>query len=161
MNLFRAVYQFLIRNWVWIYPVFGTIYNYLKRTIKMERIGIFTPDQEKFIFQAFKSRIEIKNKFWNWLLKLVFKFGIKLIDNFGIDRIQEEWKKDLIPVIDAGINLEYEKTRRLVTDLLNKRIDFKNIDSETELRWFDSLTIFIASTIDCFVQKRRVQSFKN
>jgi len=151
MRLIRVLYQFLVRNWVWIYPAVETIYSYIKRIIKMERIGIFTPEQEKFIIEVLRVLIKDKNKFLSWIKIYALKWIVKGVDNLGLDRIKNEWKNDLIPIVDAGINKEYEKVRQLTTDLLNKRIDFKNIDEETELRFFDSLTKFIATTIDYFV----------
>jgi hypothetical protein len=156
MKFIRVLYQFIIRNWVWIYPVIETIYSYLKRTVKMERIGIFTPEQEKFITEVLKSFIKDKNKFMSWIKFFALKWIIKGVDNLGLDRIRNEWKSDLIPIVDAGMNKEYEKVRQLTTDLLNKKIDFKDINEETELRLFDSLTRFIAAAIDFFIQKQRI-----
>ena len=151
MRLIRVLYQFLIRNWVWIYPVVETIYLYIKRTIKMERIGIFTPQQEKVITEAMKVFIKPKNKFWGWIQAFGIKYLIKGIDNFGLDRIRGQWKTDLIPIIDAIWEKRYEQARQMITDLLNKRIDFRNIDEEIELRFFDSLTRFIATVLDYFI----------
>jgi hypothetical protein len=156
MKLIRVLYQFLVRNWVWIYPAIETIYSYLKRTVKMERIGIFTPEQEKFITEVLRSFIKDKNKFMSWIKFFALKWIIKGVDNLGLDRIRNEWKSDLIPIVDAGMNKEYEKVRQLTTDLLNKKIDFKDINEETELRLFDSLTRFIAAAIDFFTQKQRI-----
>lgn len=151
MRSIRVLYQFLIRNWVWIYPGFETIYLYLKRTIKMERIGLFTPTQEKIVTDALKAFVKPKNKFWGWVQAFGLKYLIKGIDNFGFDRIRGEWKTDLIPIIDAIWEKRYEQARQMITDLLNKRIDFKNIDEETELRFFDSLTRFVATALDYFI----------
>jgi len=156
MKLIRVLYQFLVRNWVWIYPAIETIYSYLKRTVKMERIGIFTPEQEKFITEVLRSFIKDKNKFMSWIKFFALKWIIKGVDNLGLDRIRNEWKSDLIPIVDAGMNKEYEKVRQLTTDLLNKKIDFKDINEETELRLFDSLTRFLAAAIDFFIQKQRI-----
>jgi len=151
MRLIRVLYQFFARNWVWIYPAVETIYLYIKRTIKMERIGIFTPTQEKVVTEALKTFIKPKNKFWGWVQSFGIKWLIKGVDNFGLDRIKGEWKTDLIPIIDAIWEKRYETARQMITDLLNKRIDFKNVDEETELRWFDSLTRFIAASLDHFI----------
>lgn len=122
----------------------------------MERIGIFTPEQEKFITEVLRSFIKDKNKFMSWIKFFALKWIIKGVDNLGLDRIRNEWKSDLIPIVDAGMNKEYEKVRQLTTDLLNKKIDFKDINEETELRLFDSLTRFLAAAIDFFIQKQRI-----
>jgi len=151
MKLIRVLYQFLVRNWVWIYPVFETIYSYIKRTIKMERIGLFTPQQEQVVTEAMKTFIKPKNKFLGWIQAFGIKYLIKGIDNFGLDRIRGQWKTDLIPIIDAIWEKKYEQARQMITDLLNKKIDFKNVSEETELRWFDSLTRFIAASLDYFI----------
>jgi len=151
MRLIRVLYQFLIRNWVWIYPVVETIYSYIKRTIKMERIGLFTPKQEKIVIEAMKTFVKPKNKFLGWIQAFGIKYLIKGIDNFGLDRIKRQWKTDLIPIIDAIWEKRYETARQMITDLLNKRIDFKNVNEETELRWFDSLTRFITASLDHFI----------
>ena len=151
MRLIRVLYQFLIRNWVWIYPVVETIYSYLKRTIEMERIGVFTPQQEQVVTDALKAFVKPKNKFLGWIQAFGLKYLIKGIDNFGFDRIRGEWKRDLIPIIDAIWEKRYEQARQMITDLLNNRIDFRNIDEELELRFFDSLTRFIATALDYLV----------
>lgn len=154
MRLIRVLYQFFARNWVWIYPAVETIYLYIKRTIKMERIGIFTPEQEKFIIEVLRVLIKDKNKFLSWIKIYALKWIVKGVDNLGLDRIKNEWKNDLIPIVDAGINKEYEKVRQLVVDLLNEKIDFKGLDAEQELMLFDGLTRFLAAAIDYFVQKK-------
>lgn len=117
----------------------------------MERIGLFTPKQEKIVIEAMKTFIKPKNKFWGWVQLFGIKWLIKGVDNFGLDRIKGQWKKDLIPIIDAIWEKRYETARQMITDLLNKRIDFCNIDEELELRFFDSLTRFIATALDYFI----------
>jgi hypothetical protein len=151
MKLIRVLYQFLVRNWVWIYPVIETIYSYLKRTIKMERIGLFTPQQEQVVTDALKTFVKPKNKFLGWIQAFGLKYLIKGIDNFGLDRIGGEWKRDLIPIIDVIWEKKYEQARQMITDLLNKRIDFRNTDEEWELRFFDSITRTIATALDYLI----------
>ena len=117
----------------------------------MERIGLFTPKQEKIVIEAMKTFVKPKNKFLGWIQAFGIKYLIKGIDNFGLDRIRGQWKTDLIPIIDAIWEKKYEQARQMITDLLNKKIDFKNVDEETELRWFDALTRFIAASLDYFI----------
>ena len=117
----------------------------------MERIGLFTPKQEKIVIEAMKTFVKPKNKFLGWIQAFGIKYLIKGIDNFGLDRIRGQWKTDLIPIIDAIWEKRYETARQMITDLLNKRIDFKNVNEETELRWFDSLTRFITASLDHFI----------
>ena len=117
----------------------------------MERIGLFTPKQEKIVIEAMKTFVKPKNKFLGWIQAFGIKYLIKGIDNFGLDRIKRQWKTDLIPIIDAIWEKRYETARQMITDLLNKRIDFKNVNEETELRWFDSLTRFITASLDHFI----------
>jgi len=123
----------------------------------MERLGVFTPQQEKFLVKAISEFIKTKNKFWGWLAGYGLKLVIKGVDNFGLDRIGLEWKKDLIPIVDAAMTGRYEDVRTFVTDLLNKKIDLDFADEETELRWFDSLTKFFAASIDFFVQRKKLK----
>jgi hypothetical protein len=106
----------------------------------MERIGLFTPAQERIIIDAVKTFIKPKNKFLGWIQLQGVKYLIK-----------GEWKTDIIPVIDTIYEKRYETARQLITDLLNKKINIKNISEETELRLFDSITRFIAAILDYFI----------
>jgi hypothetical protein len=152
MNFFRVIYRFFIKNWYWIYLFAERIWKSLKDN-EMNRTGLFTPEQEKFLVNALKEFIKNKNAFYRWLITVGLKVFISGIDNFGLDKIGQTWKTDLIPIVDAAMEGRVHDVRGYVTDLLNKRIDIKFLDNNQELMLFDSLTKTIALAIDYYVQK--------
>jgi hypothetical protein len=155
MNFFRVIYRFFIKNWYWIYPFAEKIWKLFKDN-EMNRTGLFTPEQEKFLVNALKEFIKNKNSFYRWLITVGLKVFISGIDNFGLDKIGQTWKTDLIPIVDAAMEGRVHDVRGYVTDLLNKRIDIKFLDDYQELMLFDSLTKTIALAIDYYVQKKMV-----
>ena len=155
MSLLRVIYRFFIKNWYWVYPFAERVWKSLNDN-EMNRTGLFTPKQEKFIANALKEFIKPKNFFYKWLIKFGVKMLVKGIDNFGLDKIGQSWKNDLIPIVDAAMEGRLHDVRGYVTDLLNKRIDIKFLDDYQELMLFDSLTKTIALAIDYYVQKKRV-----
>lgn len=153
MNFLRVLYRFIIRNWYWIYPAVESVWKLLNLKT-MNRAGLFTPQQEKFLVNALKEFIKNKNAFYRWLITVGLKVFISGVDNFGLDRIGQNWKNDLIPVVDAAMEGRVHDVRLYVTDLLNKRIDVKFMDEAQELMLFDSLTQTLALAIDFYVQKK-------
>ena len=123
--------------------------------VDLTRKGILTPEQEEFLAKILDDFFKFKNPLIEAFDKMFFKLIIQTADNNGLDKINEEWKYDLIPIVDAAILLNAEEVRRLTTDLLNKKIDIPKVDEETELMVFDSLTRFIAAAIDWYVQKAK------
>ena len=85
----------------------------------------------------------------------VTKFVIGALDDYGLDKIPEQWKLDIIPIVSAAMDNEKEKVRSLTADLLNKRIDIPKMDDEQELMVFDALTRLIVSAIDYFINQKK------
>lgn len=50
------------------------------------------------------------------------------------------WETPLIPVIDSALEGDIEEILRLVTDLINQKIDIPGIKEEVELIMFDGFT---------------------
>jgi len=121
----------------------------------LTRQGLLTTEHEEFLAKILDDFFKFKNPIIETFDRMFFKLLIQTADNNGLDKIQEEWKNDLIPIVDAAILLKHEEVRRLTTDLLVKRIDIPKVDQETELMVFDSLTRFIAAAIDWYVQKNK------
>lgn len=120
-----------------------------------ERKGLLTPEEQNFLAEVLDSLFVFKNTLLEKFDKPVFKMVIKSIDDYGLDRLPETWKLDLIPLISAAMKGEKEEVRLLVVDLLNKRIDIPKLDDYQELLVFDSLSKFIASAIDFYMQKKK------
>lgn len=154
MNLLRIVYRFVIKNW---YIIAQVAYLFLNKKKGMDRTGLFTLEQENFITDVLLKFTKAKNAFVGFIIRYGVKFLIKGIDNFALDKIRQDWKKQLIPIIDAAIAGKAETVRGLTTDMLNSRIDIKGLDEEQELRLFDALTRFIAIAIDYYVQKQNIK----
>lgn len=119
-----------------------------------KRKGLLKVEQEKFVVETLLFWFKLKKGFLKAIISKVLSWGIRFADNKGGEKVPEEWKDDLIPIIDAALIDERELVRKLVADLLNKRIDFKKLDDEQELQAFDAFTKFLATAIDYFVQKK-------
>jgi hypothetical protein len=71
------------------------------------------------------------------------------------DRITLIWKTPLIPIIDKALEGDIEETRRLVTDLMNDKIDIPGVKEEVELMMFDGFTRFAAAAVAWFPERRK------
>jgi len=80
---------------------------------------------------------------------------IKGVDNRFADRINPEWKTPLIPVIDKALEGDIEETRRLVTDLINQKIDIPGIQEDIELMMFDGFTRFAAAAVAWYLERKK------
>ena len=118
------------------------------------RTGVLTAKQEDFCAEALDYWFVFKNPLLEKGDKTIFKIIIKTGDNQGLDKLPPEWKKKLIPVIDAAIEKRYDDVRLYVVDLLNEKIDIKQLDDYQEMIVFDQLSRFIALAIDYYVQKK-------
>jgi hypothetical protein len=121
----------------------------------MERKGLFTPQHEEFLSGVLDDFFKFKNPLIEKFDKMAFKLMVTTLDNQGLEKINPEIKADIIPLIDAAMGMQVEETRRLATDLLNKRIDIPKIDEETELMVFDAFTKFMVAAVDWYVQKQK------
>jgi hypothetical protein len=121
------------------------------------RKGLFTSKEQEFIAAAlyFWLQNKIKSAIFRMMGKKIISIFISVVDDYGLDRIPEKWKLDVIPIISAAMDGEKEKVRLLTVDLLNKKIDIPKMDDEQELMIFDSLSKFIATAIDLYLQKRK------
>lgn len=121
------------------------------------RKGLFTVPEQRFIAAAlyFWLQNKIKSRIYRLIGKKVIDIFVMVIDDYGLDRIPEKWKLDIIPIISAAMDGEKEKVRLLTVDLLNKRIDIPKLDDEQELMTFDALSKFIAAAIDLYLQKKK------
>jgi len=124
----------------------------------MNRKGIFKPEHEEFLAEVLDKFFVFKNPIVEKFDKTFFKILVQAADNQGLDRLDAEWKADIIPLVDAGMVLKVEEVRRLSVDLLNKRIDIPKLDEETELMVFDAFTRFIVAAIDWYVQKKKQET---
>ena len=121
----------------------------------MDRKGLFTPEHEEFLAGVLDDFFKFKNPLVEKFDRMAFKLMVTTLDNQGLEKINPEIKADIIPLIDASMGMQVEETRRLATDLLNKRIDIPKIDEETELMVFDAFTKFMVAAVDWYVQKQK------
>jgi hypothetical protein len=120
-----------------------------------KRKGLFTSEEHDFIATAiyFWLQNKIKSKFFKLIGLKVCKLIIGVLDNYGLDKIPEQWKLDLIPIISAAMKGDKEKVRLLTVDLLNKKVDIPKLDEAQELIVFDSFSKFVVAAIDLYMQK--------
>jgi hypothetical protein len=88
-----------------------------------EREGFLTPEQEKLLAEALDEFLKFKNAIMEKFDVPVALIVIKGVDNRLADRITPIWKTPLIPIIDKALEGDIEETRRLVTDMVNEKID--------------------------------------
>lgn len=122
-----------------------------------KRKGLLNQDQEEFLAGVLDEFFKFKNPLMETFDKVAFKLMIQVGDNTGLDKIKEQWKELLIPIIDAAVLLDVEETRRLATDALNRVIDIPELDEDTELMVFDAFTRFVVAAINWYVQKKAAQ----
>jgi hypothetical protein len=81
---------------------------------------------------------------------------VRGVDNCFVDKVHTVWKTPLIPIIDSALAGDIEETRRLVTDLMNDKIDIPGIQEEVELMMFDGFTRFAAAAVAWFLERKKV-----
>lgn len=151
-----VVYRFAFRYGYYIAIAAQKGYRYIShfKTDDMNRLGLFNPAQEDLLIEAVGQHVKLKNKLYTKLAKYGVRVLIRGIDNFGFEKIRAEWRRDLIPIVDAAILGQKERVRGLTTDLLNKRINIRRFDDEQELILFDSITKCVALAIDFMISKK-------
>lgn len=122
-----------------------------------KRKGLFTSKEQEFIATAlfFWLQNKIKSRIYRLIGLKVTKMVIASLDDYGLDKIPEQWKLDVIPIVTAAMDGQKDKVRSLTADLLNKRIDVPKLDDEQELMVFDALTRLIVTAIDYFVNQKK------
>lgn len=119
------------------------------------RKGLFTPEQEDFLATVLDDFFKFKNPLLEQFDKIVFKNLVRIGDDTGFEKISQDWKDSLVPIIDAAMLGKVEEVRKFTTDLLNEKIDIPKIDEEQELMIFDAFTKFIAAAVDYYIQKKK------
>ena len=120
----------------------------------MDRVGVFTKEQENFLTEVILSKIKVDNFFFNLVKKKGIRLLISSIDNFGLDKIKPTWKVFLIPIIDTALAKRYDEAREMIAILLDSHINFKGVKDVTEQKFFESITISLASAIDMYIQMK-------
>lgn len=123
-----------------------------------ERKGLLNQEQEEFLAGVLDNFFKFKNPLMETFDKVAFKLMIQIGDNTGLDKLKEQWKELLIPIIDAAILLDVEAVRTLSTDALNRAIDIPELDEDTELMVFDAFTRFAVATIYWYIQKKAAKT---
>jgi len=118
--------------------------------------GLLTKEKEKSLIDFICSKIVFKNKWVERFKRPVVSAAIHYGDNSGLDHIPEQWKKDLMPIIDLIIAKDYEGARLYVNDFANKLIDLKKVSELNELELIDSSTRLIKSIIIMLQENSKV-----
>lgn len=115
-----------------------------------ERKGVMTPKQEELVAKALDYWFKFKNPIIEKFDYQLFLLIVRGADNIGMDKIPNQWKNKLIPLIDAAMDGYVESVRLSVTDLLNEKIDLPKIDDYQELIVFDQFTKFVATVVEYY-----------
>ena len=68
-----------------------------------ERKGLFTPEQEEFLSLVLDDLFKFKNPLYEKFDKTFFKTLLKVADDWVADKINQEWKAKIVPIIDAAM----------------------------------------------------------
>lgn len=118
--------------------------------------GLLTKKQEKVVAEIVIAVIPpMKRKWINSVIHFVVRWGVSLLDNQLFEKLNPGWKADIVPVLNEIIEGRYEQARMYVTDLLNKRIDIKDMDEPTEMEAFDNGTKTFLIWSRYFIDKKR------
>lgn len=79
--------------------------------------GILTREQENFLAQVLDEKIKFGNKILEAIDRTVFKSIITLVDDYGIDKINEQYKKQGEALAIALIEKNYEDAVIIVWEL--------------------------------------------
>lgn len=96
------------------------------------RKGLLTKEQEKFFAGLLDDAIQFPNPILEKLDKTAFKLIISAVDDNLADRIPEDWKSPLEPIIDAAMDGRWEDAGAYASDMINQKIDIPGIDEESE-----------------------------
>lgn len=119
------------------------------------RKGVLTPNQEEFIADVLDFWFKFKNPMLEKVDGPTLKLVVRAADNNGADKLPQQWKDELIPIVDAAMNKEYDAVRGLAADFMNKKIDIPNLDDYMETIVFDSFTKFVVAAIAYFVENKK------
>lgn len=112
-----------------------------------ERKGLLTKDQEKFFAELLDDAIPFSNPLIERLDKAAFKLIISAVDDNLAERIPEDWKSPLEPVIDAAMSERWEEAGEHAATLLNSKIDIPGIDEQSEQAIFNGVIQLILGAI--------------
>lgn len=121
------------------------------------RTGLFTPEQESFLAKLLDDTIKFKNPFLEMVDGMVFKVLIQTADNSALDKIPDEWKVELIQLVDAAIAKQWNEVRALLVDLAVAKANIFN-NTEASLLFFDGVSRMIMAAIDWYVQRETGES---
>ena len=118
--------------------------------------GLLTKKQEKVVAEIVIAVIPpMKRKWINSVIQFAVRRGVSLLDNHLFEKLNPGWKTDIVPVLNEIIEGRYEQARMYVTDLLNKRIDIKDMDEPTEMEAFDNGTKTFLIWSRYFIEQKR------
>jgi hypothetical protein len=95
-------------------------------------IGIFTPDQEKYLAQVIDNLLNLKG-ITGVLIGYALKIIIPLIDNRLVDKLSITIKNEIIAIVDALMGNQIQKAQKLTIDLVNQLNKYKPRDTSEVL----------------------------
>lgn len=112
-----------------------------------ERKGVLTKEGQKFFGQLLDDLYKAKNPMVEMVDGKMFTLLIGIIDDNLIDKIPDKWKDPLSPIVDAGIEKDWETAGNLAADFLNKNIDIPGIDEDSEGLLFGAVVNFLVTLV--------------
>ena len=117
--------------------------------------GIFDKTLENLIIDFLCSKVKFKVKFLEFIKRPAITLFVRYADNSGIDRLPEEIKNDIKPILAAIIEKRYEDARLYLVDLMNKKIDVKKMSEPDEIEMFDYGTKFLSIWLKFLIENKK------
>jgi hypothetical protein len=95
-------------------------------------IGIFTPEQEKYLAQVIDNLLNLKG-ITGIIVGYALKIVIPMIDNKLIDKLSITIKNEIIAIVDALLADQIQKAQKLTIDLVSKLNKYKPRDTNEVL----------------------------
>ena len=134
-------------------------YNWIKRIINiikfftMDRKGILTKDDERWLARAVASKLKFKNAFLSLVKRPLLVVLIKILDNIIIEKhVPEKFRNPLKEVIEAG--KVRDKVR--IARILNDKIDLSFLGM-WEQQVFEGSVKFIGGYVYAYIDALEIE----
>lgn len=112
-----------------------------------ERKGLISEAGHGLLGTLLDEAIPFKNPVLEAFDGKAFTIVIAVVDDNLIDKIPEDWKNPLEPIVDAAINSNWELAGTLAASMANEKIDIPGLDELSEQLIFSGVVQLIVGLI--------------
>lgn len=118
-----------------------------------DRKGILKREQEQFLGNWLDEKVKAKG-----LVEaydgLIFRGLIRIVDDYAVEKLDDELKVKLSLLVDLLIEKEYENAVVVAGELLDVIVDIPNVDDEEEAIIFTQSIQFILNLVKVFSKNK-------